>query len=150
MFMADDCIFCKIAAGTVPAFKIYEDGGYVAILDKYPNVRGQAVVISKKHLQSNVFRLPDSEIASIMKATKKVALLLEEKLGADRVNLAFEGHLPHLHSTHFPAYGFTKRLDYSSFKQDFFERYPGYLTTLGGPEASSDELTRVQKMVLGE
>ena len=44
-----DCIFCKIAKGEIPSYKIYEDDNYLAFLDIFPLVEGHTLVIPKKH-----------------------------------------------------------------------------------------------------
>jgi histidine triad (HIT) family protein len=45
-----DCIFCKIVAGEIPSYKIYEDENYLAFLDIYPSAEGHTLVIPKKHV----------------------------------------------------------------------------------------------------
>ena len=47
-----DCIFCKIAAGKIPAHIIYEDDDWMAFLDINPYAKGHTVVIPKKHLDT--------------------------------------------------------------------------------------------------
>ncbi|MBV8671861.1 MAG: histidine triad nucleotide-binding protein [Acidobacteriaceae bacterium] len=47
-----DCLFCKIAAGTIPAKKVFEDEYAVAIMDINPQAPVHALVIPKKHLAS--------------------------------------------------------------------------------------------------
>jgi len=47
-----DCLFCKIAAGTIPAKKIFEDELALAILDINPQAPVHALVIPKKHVAS--------------------------------------------------------------------------------------------------
>ena len=44
-----DCIFCKIVAGEIPCYKIYEDENYLAFLDLFPKTTAQMLVIPKKH-----------------------------------------------------------------------------------------------------
>ncbi|MBU0618799.1 HIT domain-containing protein [Patescibacteria group bacterium] len=44
-----DCIFCKIVAGEIPSFKIYENQDYLAFLDIFPFSWGHTLVIPKKH-----------------------------------------------------------------------------------------------------
>ena len=39
---APDCIFCKIVAGTIPCFKLYEDDATLAFLDINPAQPGHA------------------------------------------------------------------------------------------------------------
>ena len=50
--MADEeqCIFCHIAAGKIPAKKVYEDENVVAVLDINPAIEGHMLVIPKKHV----------------------------------------------------------------------------------------------------
>ena len=45
-----DCIFCKIVAGEIPCYKIYEDEKYLAFLDIFPCTEGHTLVIPKKHV----------------------------------------------------------------------------------------------------
>ena len=47
--MADDCIFCKIVAGELPATKVDEDERTLAFMDIAPWTRGHALVIPKAH-----------------------------------------------------------------------------------------------------
>lgn len=44
-----DCIFCQIAEGKIPSYKIYEDDNYLAFLDIQPFAWGHTLVIPKKH-----------------------------------------------------------------------------------------------------
>jgi histidine triad (HIT) family protein len=46
----EDCIFCKIIAGEVPAQKIYEDDEILAFDDINPQAPVHALVIPKKHV----------------------------------------------------------------------------------------------------
>jgi len=46
------CVFCKIVQGVIPAYKIYEDEDFIAILDISPAIAGHTLIISKKHFQS--------------------------------------------------------------------------------------------------
>ncbi|MGH3557752.1 MAG: HIT family protein [Mycobacterium sp.] len=43
------CVFCAIVAGQAPAIRIYEDDGYLAILDIRPFTRGHTLVLPKRH-----------------------------------------------------------------------------------------------------
>lgn len=46
----DNCIFCKIVKGEIPAHKVYEDDRFVAFLDIHPQSPGHAQVIPKEHV----------------------------------------------------------------------------------------------------
>ncbi|MFL6333680.1 MAG: histidine triad nucleotide-binding protein [Pyrinomonadaceae bacterium] len=48
----EDCIFCKIVAGEIPAAKIYEDERAVAFRDINPQAPTHALVIPRAHVAS--------------------------------------------------------------------------------------------------
>lgn len=101
-----ECIFCRIVAGKMPSYKIYEDKDFVAFLDAYPLARGQALVIPKKHMKSSFSEADDRELAGLILATKKVANLIMKKLPAKRMSLVFEGlDVNHLHAKLYPDRG---------------------------------------------
>jgi histidine triad (HIT) family protein len=43
------CVFCEIVAERAPAIRVYEDDGYLAILDIRPFTRGHTLVFPKQH-----------------------------------------------------------------------------------------------------
>jgi histidine triad (HIT) family protein len=45
----EDCIFCKIVRGEIPAYKIAENDNFIAFLDIAQIVRGHTLVIPKDH-----------------------------------------------------------------------------------------------------
>ena len=47
----DDCIFCKIANGGIPASTLYEDDNFRVILDAGPASKGHALVLPKQHYE---------------------------------------------------------------------------------------------------
>lgn len=81
-----DCIFCKINAGDVPSYTIYEDELVRVFLDVNPVARGHVLVIPKKHYE-NIFETPDDILAHINIVCKKIALRLKQQLGASGVNV---------------------------------------------------------------
>ena len=46
------CLFCKIAAGEIPATKVYEDGTILAFRDIAPQAPTHILVIPKTHIPS--------------------------------------------------------------------------------------------------
>lgn len=48
--MADDCIFCKIAAGTIPSTSVYSDDAFYAFRDIHPAAPTHILVIPRKHI----------------------------------------------------------------------------------------------------
>ncbi|MEO7029815.1 MAG: histidine triad nucleotide-binding protein [Acidobacteriaceae bacterium] len=53
-----DCIFCKIAAGTIPVKRVYEDDQVLAFPDAHPQAPVHLLVIPKLHLASLVDAKP--------------------------------------------------------------------------------------------
>jgi histidine triad (HIT) family protein len=52
MATQQDCIFCKIVAGEIPATKVYEDERAVAFRDINPQAPTHALVIPRSHIAS--------------------------------------------------------------------------------------------------
>ncbi|SEG61377.1 histidine triad (HIT) family protein [Bryocella elongata] len=48
-----DCLFCKIAAGTIPVTRLYENDHVLAFPDISPQAPVHVLVIPKKHLASH-------------------------------------------------------------------------------------------------
>jgi len=49
--MPDNCLFCKIIRGEIPAAKLYEDAEVLAFRDIAPQAPVHFLVIPKKHLR---------------------------------------------------------------------------------------------------
>jgi len=63
----DNCIFCKIAAGDIPADKVYEDGDVVAFRDLNPQAPTHILVIPRKHIATlNDLRVEDEVVLGRM------------------------------------------------------------------------------------
>jgi histidine triad (HIT) family protein len=56
-----DCIFCKIAAGTIPSKKVREDKQIFAFHDIDPRAPTHILIIPKKHLASLAHAEPGDE-----------------------------------------------------------------------------------------
>jgi histidine triad (HIT) family protein len=84
--VADDCIFCQILAGDLPAEVIDEDEHTVAFMDINPWTRGHAVVIPRRH-SKDLYEIDDGDLARTASAAKRLALAMRDRLGCDGVNL---------------------------------------------------------------
>jgi histidine triad (HIT) family protein len=82
-----DCIFCRIAAGTAPAFVLYADDDAVAFLDIAPTRRGHTLVIPREHVPDLTAPGADTAVAAVGRALHCVSKLLVEALDADGVSL---------------------------------------------------------------
>jgi diadenosine tetraphosphate (Ap4A) HIT family hydrolase len=144
-----NCVFCKIVKGELPAVTIWEDKKHLAILDINPNVEGMTLVLTKEHYDSDATDMPDENYKELMIAVKKVAKLLEEKLGVKRVAVVMEGlGVNHVHIKLYPIYGLNEKFKEIWVKEKvYFEKYPGYITTLLGPQKSNEELNIIAEKI---
>lgn len=93
----ENCIFCKIVSGEIPAFKIWEDSEHLAFLDISPINPGHTLLIPKKHTDY-VWSMPEKEYYKIFLAAKKLSAPIQKATDAKRIGLAIEGFLvPHIH-----------------------------------------------------
>lgn len=100
----NDCIFCKIIAGEIPSYKVYEDEETYAFLDIHPINDGHTLVVPKQHVQF-VHHLDDALYQSVMATTKKVMQALEKALAPARVGVVIEGFdVDHAHVKVFPLF----------------------------------------------
>ena len=98
-----DCVFCKIAAGKIPADMVYSDDEFLAFRDIHPMAPVHDVLIPKKHIPSlNVLTSSDQALAGNM-------LLIARRV-AEKEGIAEKGYrltincgpdgtqaVPHLH-----------------------------------------------------
>jgi histidine triad (HIT) family protein len=84
--MADDCIFCKIVAGEIPAQIVYEDEQTLAFMDIAPATRGHALVIPKVHA-TDLWEIDQEQFAAVARTAHRLAQTLKERLQPDGVNL---------------------------------------------------------------
>lgn len=147
----ENCIFCKIARGELPAHKIWEDKKHLAFLSIFPNTEGFSVVIPKKHYRSYAFDASDKVLADLANASKKVGKLLDKKLkDVGRTGMIFEGYgVDHLHAKLFPMHG-TKAKGWKprAFKVNkYFQKYEGYISSHDYKRADDAKLAKLAKKI---
>lgn len=98
----EDCLFCRIASGGIPAKKAYEDDLSIAFYDIDPKAPVHVLIIPKKHI-SSVAAAGEQDFALIAHMVK-VAQQLSKELGLDNgfrlvVNTGRDGgqSVDHLH-----------------------------------------------------
>ncbi len=84
--MKNDCVFCAIAAGEIPSFKVCEDDAVLAYLDINPFTKGHTLVIPKKH-STGLLDTDDAVLAAVVARVRKVAARLKEALPCDGFNI---------------------------------------------------------------
>lgn len=126
-------IFTKIINRELPAHFLYEDEHCIVILDKFPAVKGQSLVIPKKDVDY-AFDLDDDTYIHLFKTAKLVARASDKALAAERTCLVVEGFdVPHVHIKIYPMQDTKKAL--------------GALMP-EGTEASEEELTIVATQII--
>ena len=99
----DDCVFCKIVAGEIPADILYQDEGLIAFRDINPLAPTHLLIIPKKHVPS-LTELSEAE-SSIIREMVNTANQLAKSEGVAEsgyrlvINCGKQGGqlVPHLH-----------------------------------------------------
>jgi histidine triad (HIT) family protein len=81
-----DCIFCKIVAGAVPCFKLFEDRGTLAFMDINPVHDGHCLVVPKAHYPT-IFEIAPAAFAAAARTTVKLAGAVNQAVTPDGLNL---------------------------------------------------------------
>jgi histidine triad (HIT) family protein len=84
--MPDDCLFCKIVAGELPAEIVQEDEHTLAFMDINPWTRGHALVIPRAHSR-NLYEVASEDLAAAAAAAKQLAERMRDQLGCAGINL---------------------------------------------------------------
>jgi histidine triad (HIT) family protein len=80
------CMFCAIVAGQAQAIRIYEDDGYLAILDIRPFTRGHTLVLPKKHTV-DLIDTPPETLADMVTIGQRIAKAARATELADATNV---------------------------------------------------------------
>lgn len=78
----DDCVFCKIIAGKIPAQKVYEDNKVFAFLDIAPVSAGHTLVVPRAHHVDSL-DTPDALFAELATCAKTLAAAVMKAVKAD-------------------------------------------------------------------
>jgi histidine triad (HIT) family protein len=81
-----DCIFCGIAAGTLPAERVYEDEHTVAFLDIAPACDGHILVISRAH-SDDIHSADPANLAAVAATVQQMAARVSGALAAEGVSV---------------------------------------------------------------
>ncbi|XP_074551692.1 uncharacterized protein LOC141808841 isoform X2 [Halichoeres trimaculatus] len=147
-FLGDDPahpgLFSRIVRGEEQQWRVWEDEGHVAFLTPFPNSPGFTVLVPRRPLTSDIFRLDKEDYEALVLAALKVAKLLEESLGALGVGLIFEGfEIDYAHAKLIPLFlppSSETKSPTKPISPQYHSTYPGYVTSEDGPEASQDRL----------
>lgn len=80
------CIFCKIVAGQIPCFKLYEDADTLAFMDINPGNDGHALAIAKAH-HPDLYAMPPALLGAVAATAQRVAKAVKTALSPDGINM---------------------------------------------------------------
>jgi histidine triad (HIT) family protein len=90
-----NCIFCQIAKGEIPCYKIFENKKFLAFLDINPRNPGHTLVIPKEHFRW-VWDVP--YLGEYFEVVGKVAKAIKKAMKTDFVVSFIMGEeIPHAH-----------------------------------------------------
>ncbi|KAI4893904.1 hypothetical protein NFI96_013425 [Prochilodus magdalenae] len=144
-------LFPRIVRGEEQQWRVWEDDEHIAFLTPFPNTPGLTVLVPRKPLTSDILRLEERDYKGLVLATRQVAQLLEEGLGAGGVGLIFEGfEIDYAHAKLIPLVpppgNLTK--DLMCPVPEFYDMYPGFVTSASGPPASSESLRDLHAKII--
>ncbi|MBS0356747.1 MAG: HIT family protein [Proteobacteria bacterium] len=82
----DDCVFCRIVRGELPASKVYEDEHTLAFMNIMAGNPGHTLVIAKPH-RENIYTLEDELAEAVFRTTTRIAKAVRQAAGCEGVSL---------------------------------------------------------------
>jgi histidine triad (HIT) family protein len=96
----EECLFCKIADGKLPASIVYEDGEAIAFLDIDPLFPGHVLLCPREHYDT-LTDLPAALAGPMMAKLQLLARAVEAAMEAEGTFIAVNNRVsqtvPHLH-----------------------------------------------------
>ena len=94
----DGCVFCSIAAGSVPAAIIHQDAEFLAVPDIGQIRRGHTLIFPREHVETFEQMAPEPA-ARLMHLGQRIARAQKQLYSVDRVGfLLTGGDVPHVHA----------------------------------------------------
>ncbi len=97
-----ECIFCRIVAGEVPADKVLDDEAGIAFLDIGPVAEGHTLLIPRKHAET-LADMSEEDAAGLLRNLPRLGRAVQSATGCEGVNVlqnngSIAGQLvPHVH-----------------------------------------------------
>ena len=98
----NDCIFCRILSGKIPAYRVSESDETLTILDAFPMANGHVLVISKTH-KEYFHQLEKEILKDIITECQNICEILSKKFKMKEYNLMVNNgtsagqSIPHVH-----------------------------------------------------
>lgn len=89
----NDCLFCKIIQGDIPARKVYEDDNVLAFLDIRPVHPGHTLLLPKRHAR-NILDMADADAGVLFSKLPLIACAVKEAVSAGGINIGMNNEAP--------------------------------------------------------
>ncbi len=102
MSASEDCIFCKIVRGEIPASVVFQDEHCMAFMDIFPVSRGHCLLIPKRHY-TNMLDVDPDIVAHLARRLAELTRRVNAVIKPDGIlNVVANGlgagqEVPHLH-----------------------------------------------------
>jgi len=138
------CIFCEIAAGRAPAYKIMENESSFCILDINPFTEGHCLVLPKRHV-TWWHEMTDGETSGLYLLARSAAQRLMEIYRPDFICQYARGRrIPHTHIFLVPSFQ-GDPLDRYFNALEGFQESPRKLAALAEPAALLNEAEKLRQ-----
>ncbi|MEA2661143.1 MAG: histidine triad family protein [Chloroflexota bacterium] len=98
--MSSTCLFCRIAAGELPANVIHRDERVIAFLDRSPLFLGHTLVVPRAHVDT-LDDLDPEMVGPLFEVVRRTSVAVQRAMRADgsfvAVNTRVSQSVPHLH-----------------------------------------------------
>jgi len=96
----DNCLFCRIVSGEVPAVVVYEDANTFAFLDHRPLFPGHTLLVPREHYET-LADLPAAQVGPLFKDAQLLSRAVESAMEAEGSFVAMNNRVsqsvPHFH-----------------------------------------------------
>jgi len=96
----DNCLFCRIVSGELPATIVYEDDNSVAFLDHRPLFHGHTLLVPREHVET-LGELSREIVGPYFEAAQLLSRAVESAMDAEGTFVALNNRVsqsvPHLH-----------------------------------------------------
>ncbi len=96
----DNCLFCRIVSGELPATVVYEDENSLAFLDHRPLFHGHTLLVPREHFET-LGDLPTTLVGPYFEAAQLLTRAVQSALDAEGTFVAMNNRVsqsvPHLH-----------------------------------------------------
>ena len=96
----ENCLFCRIVSGEVPAVVVFEDDDTLAFLDHRPLFPGHTLLVPREHHET-LTDLPAKQVGPLFQNAQFLARAVESAMAAEGTFVAMNNRasqsVPHLH-----------------------------------------------------